>query len=369
MGKVSYSRAYYWGECHHSWFPTDEEFGILRRQTPAMLEVTTLAGTLAPFKTGSERVLRTMSGIRVSESTVQRTTEEIGEIVDQQLSREDPVAPQTSWEWRCDAAGERCVYLSLDATGVRQQGSEGAKADGRMVTVVEVFNPVPQPECGPKPETEKARPAQARYGAGLMELSEAGRRLRLLAESVQFEKADVVIGLTDGGNGLAECLETSCLSGLTAKTVLILDFYHLSEHLEGFAREWIKDQPSQAEHVERWCHIAKHEGGQALLTELETVDLKGCRAAVKESYRLLTQYVGKNLYRMDYPRYVKAGWQIGSGHIESACKTVINQRLNNGGMRWGERGTNTISNLRAIFCSEPAVWEAFWKTRIKRRAA
>jgi hypothetical protein len=104
-------------------------------------------------------------------------------------------------------------------------------------------------------------------------------------------------------------------------------------------------------------------GGQALLSELESLDLKGCRRDVKEKHRCLTQYVGNNLYRMDYPRYEKAGWQIGSGNIESACKTVINQRLNGGGMRWRERGTNTVSHLRALYCSESTVWDEFWRNR------
>ncbi len=38
---------------------------------------------------------------------------------------------------------------------------------------------------------------------------------------------------------------------------------------------------------------------------------------------------------MDYPRYQKprAG-KIGSGPVESACKTVIGMRMKQGGMRW-----------------------------------
>jgi hypothetical protein len=365
MGKIPYSRAYYWGkDCHHGWFPTDEEFGLLRKQTPAVQQVTAMAGTLSAFESGAERVLRTMSGVRLSESTVQRTTEDVGEILERAQAQGDPVAPPTEWAWHCDAEGRTCAYISLDATGVRQQGPHGEKVDGRMAWVLEVFNPVPQPLDAEESQPEEPRPqSQARYGAGLMELPEAGRRLRKLAESVGFQKAEVVIGLTDGGNGLAECLETHCLSALSAKTVLILDFYHLSEHLEGFAREWLKDTALQAEHVERWCHMAKHEGGQALLSELESLDLKGCRRDVKEKHRCLTQYVGNNLYRMDYPRYEKAGWQIGSGNIESACKTVINQRLNGGGMRWRERGTNTVSHLRALYCSESTVWDEFWRNR------
>lgn len=388
VGPIKYSRAYYWCKCGHGWFPMDEEFALLHKQTPGVAQLASLAGLLAPFQQGAERVLRTMSGLRVSESTIQRTTEDIGQEIDAALRDGDAVAPQDSWEWHLDANGQRCAYLSMDATGVRQQGPHGERADGRMTMVVEVFNPVPQPEdekpspssatpssstkpkakakTSPKPAPQAPPPlAQARYAAGLMDLEEAGRELRLLADSVRIQNAEVLIGLSDGGAGLADCLE-NCFSGLPARErVLILDFYHLTEHLEAFGRAWLQDGVQREEMVGRWCHIAKHEGGKALLRELESLDLKGASAPAKEEHRLVVQYIGNNLFRMDYPRYVRAGWQIGSGNIESACKTVINQRLNGGGMRWCVRGTNTMSRVRAVYCSEPEVWEAFWRHRAK----
>src|SRR6185437_5057832 len=59
--------------------------------------------------------------------------------------------------------------------------------------------------------------------------------------------------------------------------------------------------------------------------------------------------IGNHMDRMDYPRYVAAGWQIGSGHIEAACKTVIDERLKRSGMRWGEDGADAVCHLRALF--------------------
>lgn len=381
---MPYSRGYYWGSCGHSLFPTDAEFGLFRQQTPAVQQVTTLAGIVQAFEGAAEKLLQKMTGLRLSESTVQRTSEDIGTELAQKLQAGEAVLPQTTWEWPQDNEGHRFACLSLDATGVRQQGPGAKKVDGRMVWVGEVFNPTPQaPEeaetspdipirlhkaaldCSPRVRP----PVRARYLAGLIDLDEAGRQLRRLAESVGFQTAEVVIGLTDGGLGLPECLEKYCLSGLSAQTVLILDFYHLSEHLEEFGRAWIKDDALRQETVGNWCHCAKHQGGEALLKMLKLLDLKRTPAAVRECFRKLKQYIGGNLYRMDYPRYVRAGWPIGSGNIESACKTVINQRLNGGGMRWGPRGTSAVSHLRAIFCSEPILWETLWKHRTQRAAA
>jgi hypothetical protein len=64
---------------------------------------------------------------------------------------------------------------------------------------------------------------------------------------------------------------------------------------------------------------------------------------------------------MDYPEYVSRGWQIGSGPVESACKTVVGQRLKCSGMRWAEEGWDGVCHLRALFLSEKGQWEAFWK--------
>ena len=71
-------------------------------------------------------------------------------------------------------------------------------------------------------------------------------------------------------------------------------------------------------------------------------------------------YLGKNEGRVDYPKYLRNGWQIASGAVESACKTVVNQRLCLGGMRWGEEGSDAVAHLRALYRSDTDQWDAFW---------
>jgi hypothetical protein len=77
-----------------------------------------------------------------------------------------------------------------------------------------------------------------------------------------------------------------------------------------------------------------------------------------------TQYVRNHQDRMDYPSYRAAGWQIGSGHIEAACKSVVNERLKRSGMRWGEDGADAVCHLRALFKGDDEQWEAFWASPI-----
>ena len=83
-------------------------------------------------------------------------------------------------------------------------------------------------------------------------------------------------------------------------------------------------------------------------------------ASAQEEYDQALSYFRNHSGRMDYPTYLKKGWQIGTGAVESACKTVVNQRLNMGGMRWGEEGSDAVAHLRALYRSDPDQWDAFW---------
>lgn len=359
LGEVVYERAYYHcGHCHSGHFPTDAEFGIERRQTRGALEVISLMGVLAPFAEGASDVLPRLSGIGVSASTVQRTTEAVGADVAERRAAGQTFGPDEVWDWNRDAAGESVAYVGLDATGVRQQGPHAEKVEGRMPWVATVFNPQPTHE---KPR--RARIWESRYVAGLMSLEELGAQLRRECQAVGVDQADRVVALTDGGAGLENCL-VGTLSGLAQEIVFILDFWHVSDHLQQFANVLPGDDQQRRETVGAWCHQLKHEGGRRLLEELEDserLDLAGATPAVRESHRSLVGYLRHNLHRMNYPQYLARGWQIGSGKVESACKAVVGGRLKGPGMRWRETGTTALCQLRAIYKSQPHLWQYYWK--------
>ena len=93
------------------------------------------------------------------------------------------------------------------------------------------------------------------------------------------------------------------------------------------------------------------------------------KKAVQEKHAEVLNYFRNNLHRMDYPQYLANGWMIGSGAVESACKTVVGQRLKQAGMRWREYGTDSMCHVRALFRSEASQWQAFWRRQIKRHAS
>jgi hypothetical protein len=362
LGLVRYRRAYYHCDhCHRGYFPWDVHAGLTHdRLTPAADEASTLAGTVAgSFGDAAQKLLRKLSGLSLGTSTVRRVTEAAGRRVGELLDAGHTLGVPVKWRWHPDHHGRTVAYVSVDATGLGMQASRGGKAEGRMAWIGMVYNPPPRVEP-PQRASQRARMA-ARYLAGLNTLEELGAPLRRLAAQVGMEQAEVWIALTDGGNGLEDFIRTNFGR---PDVVLILDFWHAAGHLADLARAlYGTDEMRVQASLAGWRHTMRHQGGAALLAALAVLEQQegsGWSATQRESWEGETGYFRKNLKRMDYPGYEGNGWHIGSGPVESACKTVVGQRMKSGGMRWGEDGGDAVCHLRALFKSEGDGWDAFW---------
>lgn len=298
-----------------------------------------------------------MSGVRLSEATVQRTTEDVGSRIAELIGRGVTFGPRVSWPWQRDARGRTVAYVSIDATGTRQQGPGGRAASGRMAYVAAVFNP-PPPQAGVA-EPPKRPQLQARYRAGLYALEEMGPLMRRLGDRVGMEEAEVWVALTDGGGGLEEFVQKNFNR---EDLVLILDFYHAASYLEKLAQALHpQDEEAARRQAEQWCQLLKAEGGALTLEVLRQWDWPARRSAgLREQWAAVESYFSNQFHRMAYPEYLAEGWHIGSGVVESACKTVVGQRLKGPGMRWGEGGAHAMCHVRALYRSDKGQWQAFW---------
>lgn len=368
LGRVPCVRAYYYcGRCGHGLAPWDRAAGLTSRAfTPAAERLVCLAGTLSDgFEEAATRVLPEMANLRVAETTVQRTTEAAGRRVAAYLRAGGTLGFPHPWDWHKDARGRTCAYVGIDLTGVRQQASGGGKAEGRMPSVAMIFNPVPDlPESSPHQPPAGAR-MQARYLSGLYDLGPLGPELRKQAGQVGMDRAEVWIGLTDGGNGLEEFVRRN----FPRDPVLILDFWHASEYLTELGQLlYPGDEAERRRVVGQWCRTLRQEGGARILEILRALPASR-KPAVREQQAATLTYFGNNVHRMDYPTYIANGWSIGSGAVESACKTIVGQRLKLSGMRWREYGTDALCHLRALFKGEMGQWQAFWRRPAPPKAA
>lgn len=361
MGPIRIERAYYHCKpCRHGTCPGEAPLGLTADEvTPGALEVVSMAGALGPFAQAAGAVLRRMSGLRLGESTVQRLTESVGADVGRRLGAGQTFGPAAPWAWHKDAEGATCAYISIDATGVPQQGEHAEAAEAKMATVAMIYNPVPESKGRwAEPTAARRPPWQARYLASQFGQDGLGEPARRQAAQVGMGRARRWIALSDGGAGLEDWLRLH----FDRVEAVILDFYHASEYLGGLAKAWYgPGEESEAQH-HRWAHRLKHEGGAAMLEELRSLT-PPARESVRAVWRTTVGYFENQVHRMDYPAYTAKGWQIGSGPVESACKTVVGQRLKGGGMRWRTAGSSGVIHARALFLSGYEQWAAYWTTR------
>lgn len=363
MGPITVQRASSYGHRCGGRFPWDAAVGLTpKRLTPGAERAASLAGLLTDrFDEAATKVLPELSGLHLSETTVRRTTEAAGQRLGTLLGQGQVLGGPTSWNWHRDADGRTWAYISVDATGVRQQAKGGGPAEGRMPYGGMVFNPVPElPDGSPHAPTKNAE-MQAHYVAGLYSLDELSEVMRRQGHPVGMDRAERWIGLTDGGNGLESFVRRS----VPRVDVVILDFWHVSDALGKLARTWHPQDDEKAQQQKgASCHVLKHDGGGVLIAPLETQPVPE-RGPFRAMYDEVLGYLRNHVARMDYPTYLAKGWSIGSGAVESACKTVVGQRLKLAGMRWREPGTDSVCHLRALYRSERSQWSLFWERKAR----
>jgi hypothetical protein len=353
LGPIIIDRGYYHcKQCRECLYPRDS---ILRlsseRLTPAAVEATTLMGIQESFGQVAKRTLYKLTGLKLCESTVERTTEAAGQRLNELFKSGKLLGEPDPWEWNRDATGQSCGYVSVDATGIMMQGPEASKVDGRMVNVGMVFNPQPRSAA----EEAVSKPCDdVRYQAGLFGLDELGDRLRQQAAQVGLDQVDQWIALSDAGQGLERFFDV-----YFPRAAKIVDFRHATEHLTPLTKLLKPGEAGEAL-LSNWCHQLKHEGGAAVLAILSQLDRASMDGDTLKAHDGALTYYRNHSARMNYPEYLRRGWQIGTGAVESACKRLINQRLNMGGMRWSEHGGSAVANLRALFFSDAEQWDCFW---------
>ena len=84
-----------------------------------------------------------------------------------------------------------------------------------------------------------------------------------------------------------------------------------------------------------------------------------------EKLEKIVNYFVKNSNKMQYDKYLSAGYPIASGVIEGACRHVVKDRLERTGMTWTIDGAQSMLALRCIHLSKQ--WDAFTQFRIDQQ--
>lgn len=353
-------RDYYYHEGRkEGHYPADAALGLEGSLTPALARLVCLEGADEASYEKAQEHLAATGGIEVSARQIQRVVQGVGEQAQSWQEREVAAV-------ECEPLDASVFYVSADGSGAPMRkeellGREGKQADGsaktRQVYLGCVFTQHRVDEKGhPVRDWESTT-----YVSSLEGIDQFGPMLRREALRRGMGSAKQVVMLVDGAVGLEKMGQT-CFAGATQ----IVDFYHAMEH-GGRVLEALLGSKAHLEYDKRrrrWAKNLLNNGAQGLIerSRQEALGL-GRSEAVEEELG----YFVRNIARMQYGTFRKAGWFIGSGVIEAGCKTIIGARCKQSGMFWSVSGARNILALRCIHKSRRL--DRFWKYRLNQRAA
>jgi hypothetical protein len=170
-----------------------------------------------------------------------------------------------------------------------------------------------------------------------------------------------VICLMDGERALWE-MQREHFCG----AVGILDLFHVLERLWAVAHCFHKEgsDPARKYVEERLRDLLQGRVGYViagLRRRLSGGKLSGPKKKVVKS---AVEYLANNREHMRYDEYLAAGYPIGSGVAEGACRHLVKDRLEQTGMRWTVEGAQAMLHVRALYLNDQ--WGDFIEFRAER---
>jgi hypothetical protein len=354
------ARYYYCRPCGHGFCPADVGLGLERgrkatRRLRAWMARLAVQGEC--FAAVSP-ILAELRGLVTSESTVERTTVEVGlalaaatEAGAARAQTADPAevaAPEAATP-TVPAGAEPSptrLYLAMDGTMCplrdewRRDGSLGklvcrygeAKVGMAFTT-------------GQKEGLDTGIVTRGCLGT-LGNITRFTRLLVALARQFGAQQAQELVVLGDGAHWIWN------LTGrYFPRAVQIVDLWHVLERLWTVAEARFGGRTSAAAKawMEQMHSYLEHDLVGTVIAELERWEPQR-KAHRKLREEQLTFFQG-NRARMQYQTYLARGYMVGSGAIESQCKQLVQRRLHEGGMHWRERTAEAVLAIRACFHS------------------
>ena len=357
------------GKCH---IPLDVAWGMVGQFATVEVREAALFAVAQLTPREVEALLKKCAAFHPSAAAIQAMTQEMG----QWLETHPELPEEIRAEEECPE-GTRALVASLDGVNVLlaepgpkrgrpAERPQGPAAEGEdsptcyknaMVGSVSWYGDVPEREVCPERLTSRYVARMPEDGAGTLK---AEFERELADAEAKLDGGVRKILLCDGARSLWKYADAKAQYDDYEKLV---DFYHATEHLSKAAEALFgKGTEKAAKWYEKYRRRLQHRH-HAVMGLLRSIDYYSQQQKLSASRRkaLATErtFFENNQDRMDYRRFRRRGWPIGSGPVEAAGKTLVKVRMCRSGMRWSRSGGQYILSLRTYLKSER--WDIMWQ--------
>jgi hypothetical protein len=359
FGDVKVTRAYYWCKGQAGQAPADEALQRPERCYSYLLEQWALRlGVVEPFE-GSVNWLAEQLGVQVPKRSLEQLAQEAARDVDD-FYQQVQTAPE--------ASADECVVISLDGKGVpivkaelaekRSRLKRGEKAQHKKMALIASLYTVKATDRSVALEAEQLPDIPAQDKQAFAELTSKQSFASYLSARASERGAGKrpTAFVADGQPALWKLKQQIC-----PQAVEILDFQHVREYLWKAAYSFLPEgsQQAQAWVRQQEGRLLQGKPGKViggLRLRLAKGTIRGARNI--KAVRQVINYLHNNRTRMHYDQYLKAGFPIGSGAVESSCKQLVVTRMEGSGMRWSMAGAQAMLKLRSVYLNGD--WQRYW---------
>jgi hypothetical protein len=339
-------------------FPLDEQLKLGEHSwTPASIrEVVALGAEIPSFRRAAQRFVA-LTKSPMSKSSLARLVEECGNrvVVQQAAEAEATVkAPERGEEivWReLPEPDSEVMAVSMDGVmlHIRDEGWKEVKVVS--ISAVEVDVPLE------RDEEKVVQLTHHSYRAGLWDAKTFAKQQWAEGCRRGLEKAKQIVSVNDGAAWIW-LIVAMCYAPCRE----IIDWWHLIEKVWLAANALLgQGEPQAKAWVEKVKTLLWASRLRAVLRQVRQLCPRG--EPLPDQAVPLIHYIFNHRRRMDYAAYRQAGYPIGSGTVESACKVVVEERMKQAGMRWSRHGAQAMLALRSVLLSEQ--WDQTWQTLFK----
>lgn len=340
--------------------PVDERLGIpARGASPGLLRKVCAANLAGSFQKAA-RVLEELAGIRMSVKEVQLLSEKVGQVLVQQ--REDKCqAYLKGAPVKAPLNPPELLVISADGGRVQTRDPDPQKR-WKENKVGVVYRAYPRRER-PGQDYTGPPPIVQTHVATMHDWETMGDYLSQEAAQRGYEQARQKILIGDAAQGI-QSLWQRCFGDAE----FIIDWAHAAEHLHACSVAAFADTRKAQEWYER-NEQALWEGRigrviralQKLSRRLGKPRKNSPENDPRRTASRNIRYFRDHQAHMDYPRYRRNGWPIGSGVVESTVKR-LGLRVKGSEKQWSIPGVEAILTLMTTMICEDNRWEIFWQT-------
>jgi hypothetical protein len=146
----------------------------------------------------------------------------------------------------------------------------------------------------------------------------------------------------------------------------VLDLFHVLERVWGVAHCFHKEGSDEAEQYveERLRDFLEGRVGSVIEEFRRCLTRERLRGTKRKVVKSAIEYLENNREHMRYDEYLAAGYPIGSGVAEGACRHLVKDRLEQTGMRWTVPGAQAMLHVRAMYLNDQ--WEDYLEFRVEQ---